>query len=380
MEQAIKNTDEKLATKTEQYDKAQDTIMKFCRENGLYIQKNYLGRGIMNLIAYSRDPLRHANNLTNTLDQVAKDTIFDGYVVMKSLIAKEKFAIEVDSFRMVIIKKIHPDLDKLLKTYITGNDKWLPPELEMVDLFQRLYNPYSENSMKEIAEHIDTNLEKITAVEGGGSDFLTANLKVFQQPGFILLGDHAWNALTEQKDPRTMGGVITFMSDYNARDTIARLENSTTETYNVRKYDLMLPSDPNLEKYAITHQNRTVAIFYNSPQYELVPYHKTKIGVNCATTPVLLRFMYIDLYVFRIIPMRQNLTESDFEAMSKKTRANIKSLIAHKDESIFFSGLWFGTLRNEVVENVKKMLSSNERYYPYYPRAYFNSKKEYRKI
>lgn len=376
---ATKDTDEALSSKKKRYEKARSIILGFCRKNNLFIQKNYLGRGLLNVIAYSRDPLRHANNLTNLLDQESKDTHFDGYIVLKSLIAKEKFAIDVDSYRMIIIKRISNDLDKLLLTYITGDEKWIPPELEMIDLFQRIYNPYSEMNMKDIVDHIDLNLEKIKAIEGGEEkSFLDANSEVFKTSRFILLGDHAWDAITT-KSKKTKGDVVTFISDYPPKDTIDRLQNMTTEAYNFREYDLMLPSDGNLKKYALTHMGKTVAIFYNSTRYELVPYIEVD-GVKCGTAPVLLRFYYVDLYVFRIIQLRQGLDDKGVESMMYRTKKSIQRVIAHKDESVYFSNTWFGTLRNEIVENTKKMLSAPERYYPYYPRAYKEGKGDYRKI
>ncbi len=369
--------------KIDRYEKATTTILEFCRNHNLFIQKNYLGRGLLNIIAYSRDPLRHSNNLTNELDKASVGTDFDGYIVLKTLIAKEQFAIDVDSFRMVIVKKITRDLDTILSTYITGDEKRIPPELEMIDLFQRIYNPYTESILSEVLEHIDLNLEKIDAVEGGTDDkktFLEVNSNIFKSSRFILLGEHAWDALTNKKRNFTsQGDIVSFISDYSPEETIQRLENMSTEAYNFREYDLMLPSDNLIKKYSLTHSGKTVAIFYNSTRYELVPYKEVN-GVKCAIAPVLLRFLYIDLYVFRIIQLRQGLEEKSTGAIMSRTKNAIKRIIAHKDNNLFFSNKWFGTLRNEVTENVKVMLASPEKFYPYYPRNYKESKKEYRKI
>ena len=216
------------------------------------------------------------------------------------------------------------------------------------------------------------------AVEGGGRpDFYSANADVFEDSKFIILGEHGWE-LSQGKTP-TRGGVLTFLSEYSPSETIRRLSNVTTETYNVKHYDLMLPSDQRIKKHAITHAGKTVAIFYNSLDYELIPYDTFK-KVRVASLVVILRFLYIDLYVFRIIQLRQKMSDKDYTGMAKRTKQTIHRIIHAEKPTHWYVNNWAGILLNERNERTKKMLASTKRYFPYFPAQYKASKGSYRSI
>jgi hypothetical protein len=374
---AVEHAREYTEKKEHNYDKAKELILKFCRDNQLFIQKNIMGRGVLNLITYSIDPLRHANNLTNLLDETSEKTVYEGYIVMKTPVAHREFTIEVDNFPMVTVRWISRDLYSLLQKYITGNDKWMPPEIEMIELLQKMYNPYSERYLNKLIERVEENLERAKAIDGGSRpDFYSANAEVFEDSKFMLLGEHGWE-LSQGRKP-TSGGIVSFLSEYGPKDTIRRLTNITTEPYNFRKYDLMLPSDERIEKYAVTHAGRTVAIFYNSLSYELIPY-ATFRKIRVASLLTILRFLYIDLYVFRIVQLRQKMSNSDYDGMASRTKKTIRRVIATKS-SHWYVNEWAGVLRNEHRERIKAMLASTKRYYPYFPAQYKKSQGKYRTI
>jgi hypothetical protein len=233
----------------------------------------------------------------------------------------------------------------------------ISPEIFLIDLYQRMYNPYPSGGREyrsytllieqekaafarteeqsaakfddkvggsadnrvslynPLADNILILSDDILPKEGGGSlssikTSITGALLAAIAANVILVGDMAEQGVFSDPE-RLCRARMQFLTDLAPTAVLAAvsltLPSDGQSTVQVIEYDLHLPVDIYLKKYIIylhgaDDDKMPLLEFFNSPTYECIATMSTeRPGLKRASWPGLLRFRYIDIWGLSII-------------------------------------------------------------------------------
>lgn len=278
----------------------------------------------------------------------------------------------------------------------------MSPELHLVAIYRALYSPFPENY--ETAELLEgqmtamisktlaeTAVKSVPRVVGGApagpAKRFVNHMKDSPEFDFIIVGDYALNKLMGVRRPYARLELITAEPIKQVAAVVRRVLGLSTNAVKYIKFALNIPSDYQIVKHVIYINGVGTIDVYNSTAYEMVPYYTRRDlaaikgdrpadngraggGLRYGTYWVLLRFMYINLWVLKLIISMQT---SAKEFLKGRTNEVVSAILALRGETTkvaretLFILQYAGVYMSEAVAR-KKMLKG--RTYPrYYPAA-----------
>lgn len=275
-------------------------------------------------------------------------------------------------------------------------------EIQLLDIYRRLYNPYpsargginyetydvllsNEKKLYDvIAEDIinrakgtKQDIMSVTRAEGGeeeleeisgGNEYKAVPIIAKQlikelsdlNKDTVIVGDYALYQILPNYPKEERLQILTTESMENIKNIITGILSSNKDLKNYSgikvigiRYPLNLPNDIMIEKFSLYLQNGDAQTFicdvFNSPSYEMIPFICETSQIKYANLIVCLRFKFIDLYVSRLI---HNLREGKDEFIVKKINQIAGSI---------------SMIRNKVTEMIEsdpeKVFSTNSENY-----------------
>ena len=138
------------------YKKIYDIVEAYVKKNNLLISNLYKVSKLENLIdelydyrydIYCERPFEHATEITNAIFMAHKDDKMMRFLNLRTVIKNEEFLIEHDTrvFVRIFAMQKYKKGDRLrvinaVEPYYVNNIPYMPPEIEIIDVYQKLYN------------------------------------------------------------------------------------------------------------------------------------------------------------------------------------------------------------------------------------------------
>jgi hypothetical protein len=419
-----------IANDRSRYDEIWDIIETYCMENKLMISNLYelldkkddisfIYNKTYNI--YTSNPFLHGNNLTNIIHEKSTDEKKKKYIKFKTVKEQEEFIIEYD-FRIVAtlykIQKFrsaneYHEPDKIVKPVNKDGLLLLPSEIEIIDVYHKLYDITKFDEWQKMTEFEDLlfNQFKDRFKKGliGGYDSCKERKKDFieslkfsivkdwlpEQKNVILIGTWAFNWLTLGDNICTDIDKIQFISLMNYQELLIELQKYILKfskfKISVRQQELHIPKDFRMNRYTyyihIISERGTVEKpfldLFNCAEFEIIPYTKTtssenNIVLNIGNKYVMLRFLFIDLWVLRLIET-MGLISKDILNIKINKNLTIIEKIRDKLGVHLAEGNFMGIYKDYDIAK-KRMLLEGKKFYPYYPHIHYAEKGKYRII
>jgi hypothetical protein len=329
----------------------------------------------------------HANELANRLAELTP------YVRLNTVVRNKEFVLVIDAANMVTMFNIDPNFAKIIAPIgSTGGLPLVPPEVELVDVYHRLYLPNLCKTWPALREYEKAQWTLFMGqrsaiverdVRGGLSnehlEVVTMWLKSLEE--YVIVGALGSRMMSGSTEP--VSGAIQLIVP-NPKLAIASLKKYLSKFGHgaamvTKKYELNLPTDYRIKKYVISvvikGSTYYVANFFNSAAYELVPYILHD-GYKVGALTVLMRFLFIDLWFMRILRFFDMMSIAEYKKNIQTTFASIDH--AHSlwsDSSACDRPLYVGTYVDESIS--KKQVDT---IYPYYPAKHKIDHGHYRTI
>lgn len=314
-----------------------DVAIKFAKSNNLIVTEviNYQ----MNLYA-TQNLVDISKKLSDELVKIGGKSFPSDYVSVSFTIPYQEHSININTrtlFKIYYFKK-HMNIDILSKIAIRDSNT-LPPELLLINICSKLYNPGKITEWSALFQHITKHYNKIIYYDfnksyadleldfilGGGDPPID---KIIDLVDGIVIGDYAIDKLFTHTKKR-----LQLISDKSPDLILDDLKVLKSLKYSIcfKEHLIHIPEDIQLKKYTfyLTHKNQTHTFdVFNSTTYELVPIQlidKYKI----AGLITLLKFKLIDLWTVKVLNLMKNITfdKSVFDAYIN----TIKKLIERID-------------------------------------------------
>jgi hypothetical protein len=400
-----------------QYDQVWKVIEDYCKKHKLILSNKYVLSGyadaqcnIYNKIykIYTSNPFKHANNLANEIHRANIEDSNACYTRMKTLQENAAFNIEYNMRQVAIINKLQryksrTESTDIIKPVEIKNQLYMPSELELIDIYHIMYNPamYGEREEASAYEKIlfeQTLTRKEKGVLGAGCQELKRDrlqaLKIgivtkwLPTRDFILIGPwaHDWiklesNICANKEKIQIIGDIIPD----KLKNLLQKFVSGMTK-FNIvyRTQELYIPKDMRTKRHTFYIQIRSekgitekpFLDLFNIALFEVVPC-KCVRNIYIGSNEVILRFLFIDLWILRVIKGMGYITDN---ILNMKISYLWHLIIFFRKECCIRGETHFiGTHKDAFIE--KKMSNLQGRtYYPYYPAAMLKNKNKYREI
>jgi hypothetical protein len=278
----------------------------------------------------------------------------------------------MNTYKDMDIFSVVPELygvPNILRTFTQHSDRirYLPKELALMDIYHKLYRigPNLESvwgdALRDLALYENTK-------HGGGIPADKISKVVGDDD--VLVGDYALNILGLIGQPTQLSFITTtHMSEITERTKNVILRKGEKLTRNqcidiaYVVHHIPLPTDSLFKKFSIKcntgKYSDNIADIYNATTYELVPYTIVK-GKKIGSYWVLLRFIYIEMWILLVLSTRGGLSKRYHELQDQVNIIN--KVIASSGAKTLFPMDFEGVFHNENV--IKKKLNAPEAYYP----------------
>lgn len=402
----------------DRYDIVWKTIEEYCIKHSLIISNKYIlsdltdsKKNICDKIyrIYTSNPFRHANNLTN---DIYKKMIADSerrFTRLKTVKENEEFLIEYDMRQMVQIYKVQKhksgEPTEVIKPVSINNILYMPSELELIDIYHTLYDPNQFKDYNEAFEFEEILFQQVSKRKEHGIIGGSCRIKKRQmlealkigivsewlpkQDDIILIGPWAHDWIKSQKDlcvnveKIQIIGLIT--PDKLKHKLQAYTRTLTKFDISIREQQLHIPKDFRTIRFTFyIHINTERGIIekpfldlFNCAEFEIIPCVKIN-NILIGTKWVILRFLFIDLWVVRVI---KNMGLLSGDILNKKL-VYLWGIIEFfrmeytmSDQNKKFIGVHRDSNMDKKISNLE-----GRTFYPYYPETYFKQNKKYREI
>lgn len=225
----------------------------------------------------------------------------------------------------------------------------VPEEVSLIRVYRNLYSiGQFDNWGRYLQEasslHEVMNLyirEKLGAGKNNSTAFRLPSL-----PHWVLIGDHAMYLRGEKNKL----GRLQFLAEESPEECAEVLSKLYARKITFRKQPTYLVDDFQLVKHTYYNDTVSIADGYNSLRYEVVPIDRVEAGGEylVGSTPVLLRFKMLDLWIARILEKKGVKITGHIAGLIKDVNTLSKAL---KGDA--FSWGYLGTYLNESVQKKK---------------------------
>lgn len=370
------------------------------------IDLHFEGKILRSFNVYMDDAAVKANKLANIIAEKFSFTI------LKTMEPRYHYTILVNGRTVAEIR----DLTKLLDieylmpwkvTYKTWSINVIPPDVYLLELYHKLYNPSHADSWDTIKSQI-AHLEHLQEVkEGGGNSNkqdLTEELnkiinimrnqmiKVFlpkHKDTFLLAGRTAVSIMNNEQQKYI--DQLQLIVSIHVKDATALIMDELAHDaikMHVVNQDINVPYDFRMRKYTVYasfHEQNNERVqkplleLFTSAQYELVPYID-KDNIRISHPLVTLRLQYIDIWILKLLLQEGKMTKETIHHIMQKKFKTISSI--RKNGEIEQPTQWLGTWSNADIDYklmaFKKRKDTSLPTFPYKPYIYFQQHGVYR--
>ena len=342
MDNITKKALEYIANERNQYKVVYETIEAYCRKHKLIVSNKYIlcdkadetnntYKKIYRI--YTSNPFRHANNLTNEIYQKMIKDYNAKYTRLKTIKENEEFVIEYDLRQMVMMYKLQKHKNKepidIIKPISIKNIFYMPSEIELIDIYHILYDPsqysdwdeaiqYEKILFKQVEDRKEKGIlgasdckeRKKQMIESLKIDLITQWL--INRDNTILIGPWARDWIKVGDKICTNIEKIQIISNTHPEELLHELKKIVMKIskfeVSMREQELHIPKDFRTNRYTYyinpytTHgiTEKPFLDLFNCANFEVVPSIKIN-GLCIGTKYVILRFLFIDLWIIRII-------------------------------------------------------------------------------
>lgn len=370
----------------------------------------------------------HANNLSGVIADVIP------YVRMNTIVREKEFDIQIDGARVVHLYNIDPTFAKIISpcgpNHVSGPIK-IPAEVELVDVYHRLYSPnhhsawemlydYESELWKKFTTNRDGILECVSLnqtqndhpegrnedhhmqshsrsrsrsrsrshnkqlTHGGISDAHVSLVTTWleSQREYAIVGNFALTCMNGGVCPTTGAVQIIVNNVKRAIDSLSAelskfIPKASIET---RVYDLQLPTDYRIKKHVVLVRVGKniyyIANMFNCASFELIPMIRIG-GLNVASSGVILRFLFIELWFVRVVREFGKLENNEYTELVTTLFENIDTIHKSWNENgkLITQPMYIGTYIDEMISK-----KTEDMIPPYFPTQYKRENGVYRKI
>lgn len=333
----INNTLEKANLLIEEdrkkYIKIWEIVNKYCKQNNIIISnKNKLYK--LKLIdeqynIYTIDAYYHAVNLSNELHKNLEEKLIN----LNTVKQHEELCIFIDRRPLINIftLKEYPNISvfKIINPVKIDELYYFPPEIEIIDLYNDLYNPAKFSDWEKIKSNDEPKLYEMILARKKEGIYGAGDCKILRKELVeILKIDIIQKVLTKFKDAILIGawsnniltkGVlnicadeekIQIISDKSTNEIIDLIQSNINIKHKIisKIQDLNIPKDFRTNRVTLYLQIQTntgtidkpFLDIFNSTSFELIPYYEVD-NINIGDKYVILRFLFIDLWIIKIV-------------------------------------------------------------------------------
>jgi len=347
------------------FKKIYNVVDEYCRDHHEMfisnIQKILNQEPPLNIVydIYCENPYKHAVLLSDKIFlNVGK------WIQMKTKIPHKEFVISYDSRNLIFIFGM--DIHKFINTNILvnpiliNNINYMPPELEIIDIYKKLYSPNDVDEWvdslmieKKLFKLIYNRIEKT-----GGWDckpckrrrsFDIEIIKIIlfgeyiPTKNYVLIGHWGMSTIKStvlKKNIEPHVEKLQVLSPYSIEKDVECIKqvisNYTKYQLIYKEHEMNLPKDFRIKRYTLYikfpydggFKEKPFMDIFNSPQFQLIPYKELQIEfedkcvhIKIGNPFVLLRFVMIDLWIIKII---KQLKKMSTEILINKTKSLIE--------------------------------------------------------
>lgn len=364
-------------------------------------------------IIYSADPLVVANDLTNAIHKKMKKTDKKNqrYTRLKTMKEKEEFVIEYDLRQIAIIHKTQKhhggEPISLINPVKINHVYYLPSEIEILDIYHTMYDA-GRASERDCATCFEKILFKQVAKRYSTGKFLGAGqlycgktkrslldsikislIKKFltKNDNLLLLGPWAYSWIKFGNNICRNMEKIQIIAELDIKDFNNLLVAYFRKTHNLQiiyhKQQLHIPNDFRINRYTFYvsidtprgTSKKPFLDFFNCANFEVIPYEKIN-SINVVSQYVMLRFLFIDLWILRVI---YKMGSIDKKIVQEKIDNLWRLILFFRNEYKYPNrdAKFLGTYRDYLMDKKASALEG-KRFFPYYPELYYEKNKKYR--
>lgn len=409
----------------QRYDKLYGVIMQYVAEHKLLISNVYKLTDLQkidqfldyHIEIYCSKPLEHSNRIVNAIyNEILEHPMIDT-LAMNTSVKNEEFSISFDGrFIAKIFAMQHDrpkgksvDLAKLVEPKMIDKIPYMPAEIEIIDIFHKLYNvegpvrslEYFETTM--IGQVINKVGGEVNEITGGKEptcyerkkDELEAIklliLKEFLQgrKDLALMGPMAvdWylsnGDICPKYDRIQLCGMI---STDQLRSELTSFLQSFERKYELsvsEELDLLIPKDFRTKRSIFSMSIRTdmgikekpFLEYFNNCEFELVPVFD-HYKLQLASKYVIMRFLFIDLWISKFIYSIGKLDKQSY--IQRQTRTI--ELIKQGSNLPFVSDGVIGLYYDYEISKKEKKIGQEQYFGPYAPTTYFRKNNKLREL
>lgn len=383
---------------------------------------------------YCANPLVHGNNLTNILHEKTKN-IAKKFTKFKTIKEHEEFTIEYDMRIVATLYKVqkyksmsknkHPetkDPNEIIKPVDINKILYMPAEIEMIDIYHTLYDA-SKFDQYETSIEMEKKLYEQYVIRrekgylGGDKscverkkDLLEAiKLSIVRDwltkhDNLILIGTWAYNWILQGVNICTDVEKIQLIGDISHNELLSILQRYISEftkfQISVREQELHIPKDFRTRRYTyyihIVSEHGVVEKpfldLFNCCNFEIIPFTKVSsvnvngissskdkvYTINVGNKYVILRFLFIDLWILRLIKNMGFISKDILDKKMDRIIAMIEKIRNKYGEELQEYN-FLGIFKNYDIDK-KKITLQGKKFYPYIPEIYLKQNGKYRVI
>ncbi len=404
-------------------------IKDYVIENKLMLSDPYMITNLSNnsdvfldyhYTVYCSRPLTHANTIVNLLydELMANDNKLVSTLVMNTVVKNEEFSISFDNryiAKIFAMQRNRPkgksvDISKLIAPHYINKVPYLPAEIEIIDIYNRIYtNQGSIQALLDIEEKMGKYIVnkvggEVELIKIGGDiktcyerkkDVLEAiKLSIIKnflvdRTDLALLGPMAveWLQNAENICPKydriQLVGTLTIEELKTELEKYVKMLGQNNSITVGEELDLLIPKDFRTKRAIFSLiiktdfgiKEKPFLEYFNSCNFELVPvFESNKILI--VNKYVLLRFLFIDLWVSKFI---YSVGKIDKESYTTK-QGRYLELIKETNKLPFIADGTIGVYYEYDVSKKEQKISQEHFFIPYYPYGFFLKNKQLRSV
>lgn len=411
----------------QRYKKIYDVIVTYAKNNTVFLSDINEISGIKSVskledfkyTMYCNNPLQHCNRIVNLIYEEVQNEPFASSLTMNTAVPNEEFTIMYDNRIMLYVYAVQKnkstlDLYKSIKPKKIDGLNYMPAELEIIDIYHRLYmgdgsiealTNLEEKLAAEVLQVIGGEVEKIggdigqeekksTCYERKKDELEAIKIAIVRDflPGkenIAILGPMAvdWLLLGDKICPKY--DRIQIVSDIPVTDIVQQLESYMQvlgKNYKIstsEPKDLMIQRDFRTKRVVFSVAIQTdlgikekpFLEYFNSCEFELIPVQIHK-DVLVASKHVLCRFLFIDLWMTKFIYGLGKLDKSSYH--ERQTR--LLEIIKNARELDFIADGVIGQYYDYDIHKKEMKKGEEKRFFPYFPHVSMEKYKKLREI
>jgi hypothetical protein len=357
----------------------------------------------------------HVRKMTTNVANIIHK-VFGKYVQMRSIIPNEEYDVMVNMRNLIKLYRIdrykNVKLETLFNAVCINKLLYFPAEVELIDIYHKLYLPNFNEDWESISKTETELYKQIMKTKTGGAkkcgdckikrklDLYQIKLlmiKFLHNENYVLIGNWAHTIIEDRPENTNDKFNIQLISENEIRQDYDIIVNYLSEftPYGLfyKKTKLQTPKDNRIFKYTFYIKYPTFGKeivdkqfldIYNCGSYELIPYvpiKYNKISLKVGNVFVQLRFLLIDLWMFKLLKHLNNIDDSVFQVKCDyiySTMGKMKKKLpdGFNNSPDKYIGINFDEKIDQKLEISKKQIKRTS----YYPELSIKNTKTYELI